>query len=221
MVGMEKEQVKNRRPLKSRDTWWARVLTSVISRTPLSPNTISLVGILFALAGAGIYILVGHGELSVYALLGAAACIQMRLLCNMMDGLVAVEAGKSAPTGVLFNEAPDRLEDVLFLLGAGVAAGWPFWGLQLGWLCAALALGTAYVRVLGGSLGLEQDFCGPMAKQHRMFFLTVGTLGVVVERVAVGSGWTLPFVLVLIASGSLITLIRRIARIVRLLNARA
>jgi len=220
MMGMDKEQVKNRRPLKSRDTWWARVLTSVIGRTPLSPNAISLVGILFALVGSGIYVLVGHCGLSVYALLGAAACIQMRLLCNMMDGLVAVEAGKSAPTGVLFNEAPDRLEDVLFLLGAGVAAGWPVWGVQLGWLCAALALGTAYVRVLGGSLGLEQDFCGPMAKQHRMFFLTVGTLGAVAEWIVNGSRLALPCVLGLIAAGSLVTLVRRIGRIVRQLNAR-
>jgi phosphatidylglycerophosphate synthase len=221
MMEMEREQVKNRRPLKSRNTWWARVLTSFVARTPLSPNAISLVGVLFAVAGFGIYVLVGHYGLSFYALLGAAACIQMRLLCNMMDGLVAVEAGKSAPTGVLFNEAPDRLEDVLFLLGAGVATAWPFWGLQLGWLCAALALGTAYVRVLGGSLGLEQDFCGPMAKQHRMFFLTVGTLGVVVEWALAGSKWTLPCVLGLIAAGSLVTLFRRIGRIVRQLNARA
>lgn len=221
MMRMEKEQVKNRRPLKSRDTWWARFLTSVIARTPLSPNSISLVGILFAVAGSGIFLMVGHGSISIYALLGAIVCIQMRLLCNMMDGLVAVEAGKSAPTGVLFNEAPDRLEDVLLLLGAGYATSWPFWGLQLGWLCATLALGTAYVRVLGGSLGLEQDFCGPMAKQHRMFFLTVGTLGAVIEHAMSGSRWALSCVLGLIAFGSVITLIRRVTRIIWLLDSRA
>jgi hypothetical protein len=35
---------------------------------------------------------------------------------------------------------------------------------------------TAYIRVLGGTLGLAQDFRGPMAKQHRMATLTVGCL---------------------------------------------
>ena len=44
----------------------------------------------------------------------------------------------------------------------------------LGWAAAVLAVLTAYVRVLGGSLGLTQHFIGPMAKQHRMFTLTLG-----------------------------------------------
>ena len=41
---------------------------------------------------------------------------------------------------------------------------------QLGALAAAV---TAYIRVLGGSLGLPQDFRGPMAKPHRMAVLTI------------------------------------------------
>ena len=36
--------------------------------------------------------------------------------------------------------------------------------------------GGDYIRALGGSLGLEQDFVGPMAKQHRMFVLTLGAI---------------------------------------------
>lgn len=215
------DKTKNRRPLKSRDTWWARSLTSALSRLPLSPNAISVAGIFFALAGFGLGAWVGWGGASVYWLLLVAVCIQARLLCNLMDGLVAVEAGKSAPTGGLFNEAPDRLEDVLFLLGAGLATGVPCWGIHGGWLCSVLALGTAYVRVLGGSLGLEQDFCGPMAKQHRMFFLTLGMLATVVEHLA---GWdrrALLFILGLIAIGSLLTVVRRLWRIARQLEAEA
>ena len=34
----------------------------------------------------------------------------------------------------------------------------------LGWLCALLAMATAYVRVFGGALGQAQRFSGPMAK---------------------------------------------------------
>lgn len=35
----------------------------------------------------------------------------------------------------------------------------------------SLRVMTAYIRVLGGSCGLEQRFTGPMAKQHRMALL--------------------------------------------------
>ena len=42
--------------------------------------------------------------------------MQLRLLCNMMDGLVAVEGGLKSKAGDLFNEAPDRIEDVILLV---------------------------------------------------------------------------------------------------------
>ena len=44
-----------------------------------------------------------------------------------------------------------------------------------------MAVFTAYVRLLGGSLGMTQHFIGPMAKQHRMFTLTLVTLLAAVE----------------------------------------
>ena len=42
----------------------------------------------------------------------------------------------------------------------------------LGWAAATAAVFTAYVRLLGGSLGQVQRFTGPLAKQHRMALLT-------------------------------------------------
>lgn len=56
----------------------------------------------------------------------------------------------------------------LILVAAGYAAGIAW----LGWLAALLAVTTAYVRLLGGSLAVPQDFGGVMAKQHRMAVLT-------------------------------------------------
>lgn len=43
----------------------------------------------------------------------AAVFIQCRLLCNLFDGMVAVEGGKSTPSGELFNDIPDRVADPL------------------------------------------------------------------------------------------------------------
>lgn len=202
-----------RRPLRSRETGWARGLARFLRRTPLTPNAISILGIVFSGIGFTCLALTVSRFDSPVLFLIAAGMVQLRLLCNLMDGLVAIEGGRRSPTGDLFNEAPDRMEDALFLAGAGIAASFHPWGLTLGWLSALAALATAYVRVLGVSLGADQDFSGPFAKPQRMFFLTVGCLGAFFEAVLRVPGRVLPFVLALIAAGSLLTLARRLARL--------
>ena len=52
-------------------------------------------------------------------LMAAAAGIQLRLLCNLLDGMLAVEEGLKSKTGDIYNEVPDRLADILILVGAG------------------------------------------------------------------------------------------------------
>ena len=77
--------------------------------------------------------------------------IQMRLLCNLFDGMVAVEGGHKTKSGEIYNELPERFADVFILVGAGNAWMRVEWGPLLGWLCAVLALLTAYVRALGAA----------------------------------------------------------------------
>lgn len=83
--------------------------------------------------------------------------------------MVAVEHGKASPTGMLYNEVPDRISDTLIFLGMGYAFGG---SPTLGLTAALFAISTAYVRALGKSIAGYQEFCGPMAKQQRMFFVT-------------------------------------------------
>src|SRR5205807_2107597 len=59
------------------------------------------------------------GVVRVCLLVGAALLIQLRLLANLMDGMVAVENERAQPTGALFNELPDRLSDSLLIVAAG------------------------------------------------------------------------------------------------------
>ena len=141
----------------------------------------------------------------------------MRLLCNLLDGLVAVEGGRKSPYGPLFNEAPDRIEDSLFLIAAGHAAGL----LWLGLLAAVLACLTAYLRALGASFGLPQDFRGPMAKPHRMAALTLGSIAAFAEAAWRGSFVALEAALWLIAAGAALTAVRRTWRIAAQLKAGA
>ena len=55
-------------------------------------------------------------------------CVQLRLLCNLLDGMVAVEGGRSSPVGALYNEVPDRVADSLLLVALGYAVGIPWLG---------------------------------------------------------------------------------------------
>jgi hypothetical protein len=96
-------------------------------------------------------------------------------------GRHAGDRGRQSKTGPLFNEIPDRIADVLFLAAAGYAVTWFSWGESLGWAAAVAAVLTAYVRILGGSIGLEEHFCGPMAKPHRMAVLTAACLLSMIE----------------------------------------
>ena len=204
----------DRRPLRSRQTSWAAAVLAMLLRTPLTANQISALGILFSIAGAGA-ILAAPQYPSAWLL--AALAIQLRLLANLMDGLVAVEGGRGSPSGAIWNEAPDRLEDTLFLVAFGYALGMPW----LGWLAAVLAVGTAYVRVLGGTFGLPQDFGGPMAKPHRMAALTVGCVLAALESWWLGSLYAPAMVLLVVALGSAATVARRLVRQGRELASRA
>ncbi len=189
----------SRRPLKSRSTRWAGLVTRGALAAGLTANQVSSIGVIVAVLGA--WALVEAPE-QPWLLLAAAVCIQLRLLANMIDGLVAVEGGRGGPTGAIWNEFPDRVEDSLFLVAAGYAAALPW----LGWLAALLAAVCAYVRLLGGTLGQPQDFGGPMAKPHRMAALTLGCL------VAIAWPPAIAVALGAIAAGTILTIALRLAR---------
>jgi len=191
----------NRRPIAARDAGWARRVAGAFARSALTPNQISVLSVAFALAGAGLML----DAASPLRLVAGAICIQLRLVCNLLDGMVAMEGGKASPVGKIYNEFPDRVADSLLIVAAGYACGEPW----LGWLGALLAALTAYVRVFGGSLGFAQDFRGPLAKQQRMAVLTIACLLGAIESFWHAARWSLLGASALIAAGSLLTCITR------------
>ncbi|MGB8167600.1 MAG: CDP-alcohol phosphatidyltransferase family protein [Chthoniobacteraceae bacterium] len=218
---------EGRRPLKSRDIPFFKSLAETLARVGVPPNVISFASIIFA-GAAGLALAstaCTHGIAVRLAWLSAAAFIQLRLLANMLDGMVAVEGGRGGPTGELWNEAPDRVADTFIFIGAGYAAGS---SPLLGFAAALMAVFVAYVRALGASVGAGQIFVGPMAKPHRMFALTVLSLaGAIFPRhmaapLAPGAPPTVVvIVLALIILGCAITAIRRLARIAAFLRVKA
>ena len=211
----------NRRELATRSRAWPSAIARALARVGVTPNQVSLASVVFAFIAHAAFGQAGHFEATTLMLVVAAAAIQLRLLCNLLDGLLAIEGELKSKTGELYNEIPDRVADILILVGAGftlheVSESGPV----LGVAAAILAVLTAYIRLLGGSLGLTQDFGGPMAKQHRMFALTVGALAAAVEYAVRGSIWSLEIALWVIVLGTLLTLVLRTRRIARALKAR-
>jgi phosphatidylglycerophosphate synthase len=171
---------ENRRPISQRSHGWAKWLTGVLVKSGVTPNFISFTSIVWAsLAGLCFYAIsqtTGAGD-RVLLCLGAALFCQLRLLANMMDGMVAVEAGKASKDGMIWNELPDRFADIAVLVGAGYCvAALGIADASLGWAAAVAAVMTAYVREVGRAAGAPADFSGPMAKPHRMFVMTMAAL---------------------------------------------
>jgi phosphatidylglycerophosphate synthase len=211
-----------RRELKTRRAGWAVALAQSLARIGVRPNAVSIAGIGFAAASAFAFAVTPDLDREVRAavLVAAAAGIQLRLLCNLLDGMLALEHGLHSKLGGIYNEVPDRLADILILVGAGYAVRDLPYGITLGWAAALAAVFTAYVRVFAGSIGAAQHFIGPMAKQHRMFTLTVATLAAAAETLAGAPARAIGIGLAVIVAGSILTAIRRTSRIVAEVNAR-
>ena len=204
---------ESRRPLDTRSAGWAKALAASLAKARVSPDLISAISIPIALAGAValLYLPAPAGPLL------CALAVQLRLLCNLLDGMVAVEGGLGGPTGPLWNELPDRIADSVLIVALGMAAGYPV----LGWTGALLAALTAYIRTTGGALGFAQDFSGVQSKPKRMFVMTLGCL-----VAAAATWWPDAWYALLVAAwiilvGSALTCVTRTLKIASQLRERA
>ncbi len=204
----------DRRPIASRQTGWARSLSLRLVAAHVSPNAISATSMLGALiAGAAFAALAWPHEAMIRSLLCllAIAGMQFRLVCNLLDGMVALAGGRTpSRTGELWNDLPDRVSDTLILIGAGVALSQHPWGRDLGYLAALLAAMTAYVRQLGRAQGTPACFAGPMAKQHRMAVMTCAAAAEAISVHWACVGWPIAAGLAIVCLGSTVTCLRRL-----------
>lgn len=213
-----------------------RAATALATRR-ITPNSISVAGMVAGvLAGvclaatsgafAGDPGWVGRWPVRLLCVL-AAGLIQLRLLCNLLDGLVAVEGNMRSPLGELYNEIPDRISDAATIIGAGYAL---HSSPTLGYVAAVVALLIAYIRAVGKSTGQASDFRGPMAKQQRMAAITAAALLTAAlpglhAAVATGAGvlslGPIALALALIILLGLPTFIRRLLHLARALRSAA
>jgi phosphatidylglycerophosphate synthase len=196
-------------------------MTTWLAARDVSPNAISIAGMCACLI-SGLALVATSIAYHRVEWLVAALGMQLRLSANMFDGMVALASGRTSKVGELYNEIPDRVSDAAVFIGAGFA-----WGgnVALGYIATIFAIFTAYVRAAGKIAGAPNEFCGPMAKQHRMFVMTL----VCLYSVVVPRSWQMfhldrlqfgvvGLALAVIVGGCLITVARRLNRIARALR---
>ncbi|MEM7625696.1 MAG: CDP-alcohol phosphatidyltransferase family protein [Planctomycetota bacterium] len=226
-------EVTDRRPMPPREWAVMRGLTEVAVRLRLSANAVSVLSVVFASASGAALVLTtqAHGWTQRGLWLVGAAGIELRALCNLLDGMVAVRTGTASPVGELYNEVPDRLSDVAMLAGLGYAAGAP----TLGWAAACAAVMVAYARAQAAVAGAGQDYGGPMSKPVRMQVVAVVCIACAFAPHAVdsplwffvedsaegrnvhGPGWV-EGILILLIAGCVTTTIARLVRASRRLR---
>lgn len=208
-------RIGERRPIAARDRRIFQILAAKMASAGVTPNAISIAGMLCGIAAglslaATLYL---SPLVQRIAYLAAAAFIQLRLLANMIDGMVAIESGKRSPVGGLYNEVPDRISDAGTLIGAGYAIGG---NIIAGYIATCVAIFIAYVRAQAKVVGAPQDFCGPMAKQHRMALMTCTFVYLAIAPAAWQPIWhnqgLIALALLIIIIGGLYTALRRLRR---------
>ena len=211
----------DRRPIATRNRKWAQAATVWLASRNVSPNAISIAGMCACIV-AGIALAATSIAYDRILWIIAAFGAQLRLTANMLDGMVALASGRASKTGELYNEVPDRVSDAAVFIGAGLA-----WGgnITLGYIATILSIFTAYVRAAGKIAGAPNEFCGPMAKQHRMFIITL----ICLYAAFTPRSWQvmtfndsqiglMTLGLVVVVVGCVITVIRRIGRIAHALE---
>ncbi|HTL27748.1 MAG TPA: CDP-alcohol phosphatidyltransferase family protein [Tepidisphaeraceae bacterium] len=211
----------DRRPIAVRRFPVFNWMAGRLARAGISANAISVSSTIFAIAAGISLAMTAHVNDPWWRLLflTSAGLIQLRLLANLLDGMVAIEHGGASPVGMLYNEVPDRISDAAILIGAGYAIGGdPI----LGYLAACAALFTAYVRAMGKVAGANQEFCGPMAKQQRMATVTLVAIYLGLTPTSLQPTWhargLMSLGLAIVFIGSVITSIRRLLRVSRTLD---
>src|SRR5579871_3001970 len=101
-LGIAVAEIDNRRPIAARGSAWARWVARRLADASVRPDLISGASAAFAALGAALLLAAGvidSAGLRAVLLLAVAAMIQLRLVCNLLDGMVAMEHGRGSPAG--------------------------------------------------------------------------------------------------------------------------
>ena len=145
-------------------------LVGRLARSGVTPDAITLLGTLGAVAGAVGLIATGH-------LFWGAFTVTVFVLLDMLDGALARARGGGSVFGAVLDSAGDRAADAA-IFGALV---WWFSGagdnrliVLLALLCLVLGVLTSYIKARAEGVGLSADV-GVIERTERLILVLVGT----------------------------------------------
>jgi phosphatidylglycerophosphate synthase len=214
----------SRRPIADIFRRTAHGAVKICVRLNIHPDVISYFSMVAAAAAALCFW--KAGQYPWLLILGPGFCY-VRLWCNMLDGMVALAAGKASWRGEILNDLPDRISDVLIFVGVAHSG---LNSVVSGYWAAIFAVLTAYVGLFGQAVGVQREFSGFMSKPWRMVTLHVGawiTLGLIWRhngeingQIYWGKLTVLDWTCVVIVLGCLQTIWIRLSRIMRGLSVK-
>jgi archaetidylinositol phosphate synthase len=142
----------------------------------LTPNKISVIGFIFALASAGSYVLVTAG--SSWLLILAVVFLLASGFCDTLDGIVARTFQQTTVFGGFFDSMLDRYADAA-LYAAIIIAGlcnlsWgPVWGAVWGLAALTGSVMVSYTRARAEAAGIKMESVGFAERAERMLILSV------------------------------------------------
>ncbi len=185
------------------ETWVRRkaeALMSAIGRVPLTPNQVTVVGVILTFIASG---LVAFGQLR-----SAGVVLIFAGTCDILDGALARSTNASYPYGAFLDSTLDRYAEGAVYLGLAayfVAAGGPLQRWLVLATLAALAGSflVSYVRARAQSLGFTCE-SGLFARPERVVVTVVGLIF---------GGWVLYGVVFLLAVLTNLTALQRIREV--------
>lgn len=142
-------------------------LTAALGRTRISPNQLTVVGLLLTM---GVSVLVWTGN---FVLAGVA--FTLGGLCDMLDGAVARLSAKVTPMGAFLDSVSDRVGEgvVLTAIALIYARDGNLWVVGAAFLTMIGSFLVSYTRARAEALGLECKV-GLMTRPERLVLLGAG-----------------------------------------------
>ncbi|HEV1992231.1 MAG TPA: CDP-alcohol phosphatidyltransferase family protein [Candidatus Dormibacteraeota bacterium] len=178
----------------------AEALMSALGRVPLTPNQVTVVGLVLTFAAAT---LVAFGELR-----WAGVVLIVAGTCDILDGALARSTHTSYPYGAFLDSTLDRYSEGAIYIGLAayfVSAGGPYqrWLVLATFAALAGSFLVSYVRARAQSLGFTCE-SGLFARPERVVATVIGLL--------IG-GWVLYVVVFLLAVLTNLTALQRIREV--------
>ena len=151
-------------------------------RAELSPDAVSVLALVVAVAAGGSFYLAGEQRL--FYLVGAVF-VWMNGVLDLVDGQLARETGVASPAGDLLDHVLDRYADIVIV--AGLAAG--IGEFALGFAAITGVLMTSYLGTQAQAVGLDRVYGGLLGRADRLVLIAAtAVLAAFIQGTALGFG---------------------------------